>query len=166
MKQNTTDAQLTVQELRDMVSVGGEAFSRRVLHYATSERGTRSYWFKQRSRLISMNDMLGLPTVYFTHSAAYLQWPELAQLMCPDNLTKDTCRSHALRDNPAVADWFSLGFFTSMRLGSQTTGLDNGSTTAGLTSMDWHGFLMLLTKNGCWHQRGSSGRQAASYSLY
>ena len=66
MKQNTTDAQLTVQELRDMVSVGGEAFSRRVLHYATSERGTCSYWFKQRSRLISMNDMLGLPTVYFT----------------------------------------------------------------------------------------------------
>ena len=63
VKQNTTDAQLTVQELRDMVSVGWEAFSRRVLHYATSLRGTRSYWFKQRSRLISMIDTLGLPTV-------------------------------------------------------------------------------------------------------
>ena len=48
-----------------MVSVGGEAFSRRVLHYATSLRGTRSYWFKQRSRLISMIDTLGLPTVFF-----------------------------------------------------------------------------------------------------
>ena len=65
VKQNTTDAQLTVQELRDMVSVGGEAFSRRVLHYATSLRGTRSYWFKQRSRLISMIDTLGLPNVFF-----------------------------------------------------------------------------------------------------
>ena len=45
VKQNTTDAQLTVQELRDMVNRinGGEAFSRTVLHYATSLRGTRSY---------------------------------------------------------------------------------------------------------------------------
>ena len=71
MKQNTTDAQLTVQELRDMVSVGREAFSRRVLLYATSLRGTCSYWFKQRSRLISMIRTLGLPTVFFfSHSAA------------------------------------------------------------------------------------------------
>ena len=106
VKQNTTDAQLTVQELRDMVSVGGEVFSRRVLHYATSLRGTRSYWFKQRSRLISMIDTLGLPTVFYTHSAADLQWPELAQLTCPDDPTNSTRRSQALRDNPAVADWF------------------------------------------------------------
>ena len=106
VKQNTTDAQLTVQELRDMVSVGGEAFSRRVLHYATSLRGTRSYWFKQRSRLISMIDTLRLPTVFLTHSAADLQWPELAQLTCPDDPTNSTRRSQALRDNPAVADWF------------------------------------------------------------
>ena len=28
VKQNTTDAQLTVQEFRDMVSTGGEAFSK------------------------------------------------------------------------------------------------------------------------------------------
>ena len=106
VKQNTTDAQLTVQELRDMVSIGGEAFSRRVLHYTTSLRGTHSFWFKQRSRLISMIDTLGLPTVFFTHSAADLQWPELAQLTCPDDPTNSTRRSQALRDNPAVADWF------------------------------------------------------------
>ena len=105
VKQNTTDAQLTVQELRDMVSVGGKAFSRRVLHYATSLRGKYSYWFKQRSRLISMIDTLGLPTVFFTHRSADLQWPELVQLTCPDDPTNSTRRSQALRDNPAVADW-------------------------------------------------------------
>ena len=106
VKQNTTDARLTVQELRDMVSVGGEAFSRRVLHYTTSLRRTRSYWFKQHTRLITMIDTLGLPTVFFTHSAADLQWPELAQLTCPDDPTNSTRRSQALCDNLAVADWF------------------------------------------------------------
>ena len=68
--------QLTVDELRDMVSRDGEAFSNRVLHYASSLRGTLQYWFRQRSRLISMVDTLGLPTIFFTHSAADLQWPE------------------------------------------------------------------------------------------
>ncbi len=71
--------------LRDMVGRGGEAFSSRGLHYASSLRGTRQYWFQQRSRLIAMVDMLGLPTVFFTHSAADLQWPELTRLLCPED---------------------------------------------------------------------------------
>ena len=63
----------------------GEAFSNHVLHYASTLRGTRQYWFKQRSRLLSMVDTLGLPTIFFTHSAADLQWPELARLICPED---------------------------------------------------------------------------------
>ena len=62
--------QLTVEELRDMVGREGEVFSNRVLHYASGLRGTRQFWFRQRSRLIAMVDTLGLPTVFFTHSAA------------------------------------------------------------------------------------------------
>ena len=68
--QHPEDARLTVDELRDMVGREGEAFSNRVLHYAASLRGTGHYWFKQRSRLISMVETIGLPTVFFTHSAA------------------------------------------------------------------------------------------------
>ena len=78
VRQHPHDAQLSVDELREMIGHEGEAFSNRVLHYATTLRGTRQYWFKQRSRLIAMVDTLGLPTVFFTHSAADLQWPELA----------------------------------------------------------------------------------------
>ena len=89
-----------------MVGREGEAFSNRVLHYASSLRGTRQYWFKQRSRLIAMVDTLGLPTVFFTHSAADLQWPELARLICPDNPDSSSSRSKALQENPAIADWF------------------------------------------------------------
>ena len=70
INQHPKDARLTLEELRDIVRREGEFFSNRVLHYASSLRGTGQYWFKQRSRLISMVDALGLPMVFFTHSAA------------------------------------------------------------------------------------------------
>ena len=83
-----------------------EAISNCVLHYATSLRGMTQYWFKQRSRLIAMVDTLGLPTVFFTHSAADLQWPELARLICPDDQDSSFARNKAVQENPAIADWF------------------------------------------------------------
>ena len=106
IRQHPQDAQLSVEDLRDMVGRDGEAFSNRVLHYAASLRGTRQYWFRQRSRLIAMVDTLGLPTVFFTHSAADLQWPELARLICPDDPDSSSSRNRALVENPAIADWF------------------------------------------------------------
>ena len=89
-----------------MVGRQGEAFSSRVLHFASSLRGTKQYWQRQRSRLLSMVDTLGLPTVFFTHSAADLQWPELARLICPNNPDSRTARTKAVIDNPALSDWF------------------------------------------------------------
>ena len=52
-----------------------------------------------------MVDTLGLPTVFFTHSAADHQWPELAQLICSDPDSR-TARAKAVIENPALADWF------------------------------------------------------------
>ena len=75
-------------------------------HYASSLQGTRHYWFRQRSRLIAMVDTLGLPTIFFTHIAADLQWPELAKLICPDDADSRCARNTALQENPAIADWF------------------------------------------------------------
>ena len=85
IRQHPGDAQLSLDELRDMVGRQGEAFSSRVLHLASSLRGTKQYWKRQRSRMLSMVDTLGLPTIFFTHSAADLQWSELARLICPNN---------------------------------------------------------------------------------
>ena len=64
VRQNPEDAQLSVDELRDMVGRDGENFSSRVLHYAASLRGTRQYRMQQRRRLIAMVDALGTPTVF------------------------------------------------------------------------------------------------------
>ena len=106
IKQHPQEARLTLDELRDMVGHEGEVFSNRVLHYATSLRGTSRYWFQQRSRLTSMVDTLGMPTVFFTHSAADGQWPELARLICPDSADSSSSRAAAVSQNPATADWF------------------------------------------------------------
>ena len=105
IKQHPSDARLSLDELRSMIDCGGEQFSKRVMHYASSLRGTKQYWFKQRSRLIAMVDMLGMPTVFFTHSAADNQWPELARLICTDNPESSSSRCTAVNQNPAIADW-------------------------------------------------------------
>ena len=59
-----------------MVGREGEVFSNRVLHYASSLRGTQQYWFRQRCRLISMVDTLGLPFSSLTVQLIYngLNW--------------------------------------------------------------------------------------------
>ena len=101
--QNPHDAHLSMYELREMV---GESFSNRVLHFGATLRGTRQYWLKQKSRLIAMVDTLGLPTVFFTHSAADLQWPELARLLGVEDPTNSTERSKAVVENPCLANWF------------------------------------------------------------
>ena len=84
----------------------GEQFSKKVMHYASNLRGTKQYLFKQRIRLIAMIDKLGLPTVFFTHSAADGQWPELARLICKDSPENSSRCSKAVNENPAVAEWF------------------------------------------------------------
>ena len=52
-----------------------------------------------------MVDTLGMPTIFFMHSAADQQWPELARLICPDDPDSSSSRSKALMENPAIADW-------------------------------------------------------------
>ena len=76
------------------------SFARQVVHFASSLRGTR----QQCRRLIAMVDTFGLPSVFFTHSAADLQWPELAKLLCPDHADDRAARSRGVIENPAIAD--------------------------------------------------------------
>lgn len=106
VQQHPGDAQLSLDELRDMVGRQGDAFSNRVLHYASSLRGTKQYWYRQRSQLLAMIDTLGLPTIFFTHSAADLQWPELAHLICPEDPDSRSNCAKCVIENPAISDSF------------------------------------------------------------
>ena len=53
-----------------------------------------------------MLDTLDLHPVSFTHSAADLQWPELAHLICVNDPENRSICSQALVENPAFANWF------------------------------------------------------------
>ena len=64
VRQNPGDAQLSLDDLRDMIGREGDRFSSRVLHYVINLCGTKQYWYKQRSNLISMVDTLGLSTIF------------------------------------------------------------------------------------------------------
>ena len=135
-----------------MVGCEGETFSNHVVHYATSLRGTRQYKFKQRSWLIAMVDTLGLPTIFFTHSAAELQWPELACLICPDDPDSSSAHSKAVQEKPAMltcsstnASPNSLTPSTSDSLVQLTTGsTSSGCIVPALTSMALPGFLIQM----------------------
>lgn len=105
VRQNPEEGHLSIDDLRDMVGREGETFSNRVLRYAASLRGTRQYWLQQRSRLIAMVDTLGIPTIFFTHSAADFQWPDLAHLF-QESDTEEFNQREAIVENPAIADWF------------------------------------------------------------
>ena len=106
IRQHPGEAHLTVDDLRDMIGREGEVFANKVTHYGACLRGTKQYWFRERNRLIAMIDTLGLPTIFYTHSAADHQWPELAQLICPKDPEDKQARAKAVIDNPALADWF------------------------------------------------------------
>ena len=88
------------------IQSGGEQFSKKAMHYAINLSGIKQYWFKQRIRLIAKIDKLGMPTVFFTHSAGDDQWPELARLICKVIPENSSSRSKAVNENPAVADRF------------------------------------------------------------
>ena len=60
-----------------------------------------------------MVDALELPTVFFTHSAADTQWPELANLICAHDPNSKSERTQAVIANPAIADLF---FFQRVKL--------------------------------------------------
>ena len=106
VRENPHDGHLTIDELRDMVGHGSDRLSNRVLHFGATLRGTRQFWQKQKTRLTAMVDTLGLPTVFFTLSAADLQWPELANLLNVGETEDSAARSRAVVENPCMADWF------------------------------------------------------------
>ncbi len=105
-----------------------------------------------------MVDTLGLPTVFFTHSAADLHWPELAHLICPDDPESRCSRNTALLEIPAIADCFFHhrihkfveAFYVGI-LGAPTTGYAlSGSIVAVLMSVASLGSQMLLKWKRYW----------------
>ena len=103
-----------------------------------------------------MADTLDLSTIFFTHSAAELQWPELANLICPDDADSRSARKQPSRRTPPLPTGSSTIGFRSLSRHTTwafsvllTTGcVSSGSTMAALMSMAWPSSRMLLMSRG------------------
>ncbi|XP_065826022.1 uncharacterized protein [Oscarella lobularis] len=115
VKQNPSDAALTVEELREMTKTSEKIphFANKVVHFGKSLHGTKQYWNMQKKNLFAMMEKLGSPSCFFTLSAADLHWPEffnLAAHYSPDKTAEELHaeyrdRNETLNSNPMLADW-------------------------------------------------------------
>ena len=83
-------------------------FAFQVMRFSSSLHKTRQYWCTQRLNLAAMQEALGMPTIFFTLSAADTQWPKFQNLMrhYRPNATQDSERIKAVIENPHLTDWF------------------------------------------------------------
>ena len=88
----------------------GEFFTDRVMHFASSLRGTSQFWFKQRSRLISMVDTLEMPTVFLTHSRVMASGPSW---LASSVQTRKTAVPVAARQFPTTLPLLTGSFTTA-----------------------------------------------------
>ncbi|KAI3934810.1 hypothetical protein MKW98_026218 [Papaver atlanticum] len=113
INRNPRDGELTIEKIREMVSSGDSSLACHVAYCAQQMRGCRVYWYSRLKELISMVNQLGPPTIFFTLSAADLQWPELYKLLDTENRLESLDpnrrrreRAKLLNENPLVVSWF------------------------------------------------------------
>ncbi|GBC05301.1 hypothetical protein RclHR1_06170005 [Rhizophagus clarus] len=86
VKQNLTDAQITVADIQERIIQGDTYMADRIMHFGEGLRRSCQFW---NSRCHELTDMIkqirpqGL--IFFTFSAADLHWPELHKLMLPND---------------------------------------------------------------------------------
>ena len=90
MKQNPSDANLTVEQLKQMLQSNNLAtLMSKLMHYATIAQ-------------------VGPTTIFFTLCCAEYHWPEFHNLLSNDhcgNITPKLRQEYVL-DNPHLIDWF------------------------------------------------------------
>ena len=101
---------ITIDELRELVREGNTRLSTSIVRSAEQLRGTRPYWKRRAKELEDMVLNLNAPQLFFTFSAADLQWRDLKRHMPGyERLSELTEQQEArlaaknLTDNPHVA---------------------------------------------------------------
>ena len=107
MQQNPGDANLTVEELKEMVgNLDGKELMNRLQRYASKVQGSRQYWYQRYQELLALMEQKGAPTFFWTVSAADNYWPDLQRLLQQDPNVRHAVRVQAVISNPHVTDWF------------------------------------------------------------
>ena len=111
LQQHPSDAQLTVENLRDKVGhLSAEQLMQRLQYYAAKVQGSSQYWYQCYQELGLCSNEKGPPTFFWTVSSADNYWPELHRLM-PHPDPAITQLTHSMRmqadiSNPHLTDWY------------------------------------------------------------
>ncbi|KAJ3525773.1 hypothetical protein NMY22_g10434 [Coprinellus aureogranulatus] len=106
VRQNHDEGKLTGEDIEEMLKEKDESIVSKMMRYGEDLRGTRAYWAARRAELVDVMKVKGSPHIFFTLSAADLQWPDLHQHMPnsgdggPSTRQK---RREALNTNPHIA---------------------------------------------------------------
>ncbi len=109
LHQHPADAQLTTENLRDMVGrLSADHLMQRLHRYAAKVQGSNQYWFQRYNELCTLIEQKGPPTFFWTVSSADNYWPDLHNLMPHPHNSQP---SHAMRvsaviNQPHLTDWF------------------------------------------------------------
>lgn len=104
---------MNVEVLKDLIA-DDPNFMKDVMVYGSNIRGTREFWSSKSIDLESMCDSLGIPTIFFTVSAADHHWPKLKELILQyvnmSNVSEtEYCK--LIYDNPKIcSDYFYKSF--------------------------------------------------------
>ena len=109
IRQHPCDANLTVEQLQDMVgTLNSTQLINRLQRYATKVLGSKQYWYTRCQELKALLEQKGPATFFWTVSSADNYWPELHSLLPHSTQTEVThgMRANAVIKNPHVTDWF------------------------------------------------------------
>ncbi|KAE8738449.1 hypothetical protein FOCC_FOCC016072 [Frankliniella occidentalis] len=106
VKKNSEFQDMDMDQLQEKLQQN-PALLKKILFYNSSLRGTRLYWYARGQELLTMIEQLGLPTLFFTLSAADLHWPELFLNIAPDedlSTMTESRRRKLIEENPLRVD--------------------------------------------------------------
>ena len=105
LKQNPGDANLNIDDLRQIVDSGSfPTIMSKLMVYAKNVSGTNAYWNHVKDDLKTTINQVGTPTIFWTLSCADFHWPEFHSLFNSDSEDSQTLRSNVI-NNPHLLDW-------------------------------------------------------------
>jgi hypothetical protein len=112
LKQNPSDANLSISELKSIIQSGNSMqLLQRMSAYSSNVTGCDSYWHKRRCELEATFEQKAPATVFFTFSYADNHWLDLHRLMpryyqSNDDTVKDNHKYQDVIANPHLVDWY------------------------------------------------------------
>jgi ATP-dependent DNA helicase PIF1 len=110
VQQHDEEGRMTAAELLELLKGNDIALANKMMRYGSSLRGTRAYWLQRRQELTDMIRQGKTPHLFFTLSAADLQWADLhrhmpseVEVTAGDDAAAKRQRRLALQRNPHIA---------------------------------------------------------------